>query len=456
MANHKKLTFMVRSLGCKTNQYEKDVIAAQMRKIGLEQIEEGGADVFILNTCAVTAEASRKSRQILRQLRKYNPQAIAIAMGCECELFDLTPWADICVGTAGRNSICQRLISLLEAKGETDLFSPESRAYAEKLALQAAADQDNCSFEEPFVSVIPSETRAQLKICDGCNNRCAYCAIRLARSQVRSRNLESILQEAADYVQQGIREIVLTGIEICSYGDDFPSGSPDLTIVLNELNKIDGLCRIRLSSLDPARIDRKFIETIAHLEKLCAHFHLSLQSGSDAVLQRMGRKYNTSQYLKIVRDLRAIWPDAGFTTDIICGFPGETAQEFEETYDFCRTVGFQKLHVFPYSRRPGTKAASLPNQVPFPIKKQRSGRLLELSEEMAAEQCSLRIGTNASVLLEREVAPGIGEGYTRTYLPCVFRLPNSGQKAQAGDLFSVRLGKCDGGVLSGFSLHSDG
>ena len=192
------------------------------------------------------------------------------------------------------------------------------------------------------------------------------------------------------------------------------------------------------------------------MEKLCAHFHLSLQSGSDAVLQRMGRKYNTSQYLKVVRDLRAIWPDAGFTTDIICGFPGETEQEFEETYDFCQTVGFQKLHVFPYSRRPGTKAASLPNQVPFPIKKQRSVKLLELSEEMAAEQCSLRIGTDASVLLERKVAPGIGEGYTRTYLPCIFRLPNSGQKAQAGDLFLVRLGKCDGGILSGVGLHSDG
>ncbi|MDI9460574.1 MAG: tRNA (N(6)-L-threonylcarbamoyladenosine(37)-C(2))-methylthiotransferase MtaB [Saccharofermentanales bacterium] len=456
MADGEKLTFTVRSLGCKANQYEKDVIAAQMREIGLEQTGEGGADVFILNTCTVTAEAGRKSRQILRQLRKHNPEAIAIAMGCESELFDLTPWADICVGTTMRNSICRQLICLLEARGRADSFSPESRAYAEQLARQAADDQDSCSFEEPFAGVIPSETRAQLKICDGCNNRCAYCAISLARGPVRSRSPECILQEAVDYVRQGIHEIVLTGIEICSYGDDFPAGSPDLATVLKELNKIDGLCRLRLASLDPARIDDKFIGEIAQLEKLCAHFHLSLQSGSDSVLQRMDRKYNTRQYLEIVKGLRAIWPEAGFTTDIICGFPGETKKEFEETYDFCQTVGFQKLHVFPYSRRPGTKAAEMPDQIPSSVKKRRAGKLLDLSKQMAAEQCRRRIGTAASVLLEREIAPGIGEGYTRTYLPCVFQLPDLVQEAQAGDLFLVRLEKCEGGVLSGVGMLPEG
>ncbi|HHV42497.1 MAG TPA: tRNA (N(6)-L-threonylcarbamoyladenosine(37)-C(2))-methylthiotransferase MtaB [Clostridiaceae bacterium] len=449
MADVNKLTFTVRALGCKANQYEQDVIAAQLRELGMTQVEND-ADVFVLNTCTVTAEAGRKSRQILRRLKKENPQAIAIAMGCESEVNDLSAWADICIGTTKRNSIAQKLVLLLAERGLASNISAEARLFAYRLSEPEQAGSRTNIYEEPGVVVVPSDTRAQLKICDGCNNRCTYCAICLARGPVRSRDLDSIVEEANNFARQGFREIVLTGIEICSYGDDLTEAGIDLSTVLTELNKISGLSRIRLASLDPARVSQKFIDKISQLEKLCAHFHLSLQSGSNMVLRRMGRKYDTERFRKIVKALRGIWPTVGLTTDVICGFPGETDEEHQKSYQFCHEMSFSKIHVFPYSRRPGTAAASFGGQVPRSLIRQRSLEMSALSQQLAAEYCQSRIGDTAGVLLERELSPGIGEGYTETYMPCIFKLPLSAEKtARIGDIFRVKLESCQDGVAYG-------
>lgn len=449
MTDGGKITFFVRSLGCKTNQYEKDVIAAQMSETGFVQVFDEGADIYVLNTCAVTAEASRKSRQILRRMRRKAPEAVAVVMGCESELSDLNEWADICVGTTGRNRIVKEVLDLLEERGfDLSSISSSARQQAAKLAGDSR-DIDVYLFEDPQVSVTPSDSRAQLKICDGCNNRCTYCTICLARGPVRSRQLDSIVAEAADLVSQGYREIVLTGIHLCSYGDDFQEQDSNLAQVLTSLNNIKGLTRIRLGSLDPARISAEFVNKISSLENLCPHFHLSMQSGSDAVLKRMGRHYDSKKFREVAAMLRTVWPEAALTTDVMCGFPGETDEDHRQTVELCQQIGFTKIHVFPYSRRRETAAASMPDQVPAEIARERTQEMLDLSDRLSAAYCSRRIGDSTLVLLEREIAPGVGEGYTRTYLPCRFQLNLWGGNAYPGDIFLVHLEEYRDGFLFG-------
>ncbi|HHU07277.1 MAG TPA: MiaB/RimO family radical SAM methylthiotransferase, partial [Clostridiaceae bacterium] len=367
----------------------------------------------------------------------------------ESELSDLDEWADLCIGTTGRNLIVKEVLKLLEERGR-DLSSISSSAWqlADKLAADSQ-DSDGSVFEDPQVSVTPSDSRAQLKICDGCNNRCTYCTICLARGPVRSRQLDSIVAEATDLVSQGYREIVLTGVHICSYGDDFHGQNSDLAQVLASLNSIKGLTRIRLGSLDPARITSEFVESISHFENLCPHFHLSMQSGSNAVLKRMGRHYDSAKFREVAAMLRSVWPEAALTTDVMCGFPGETDEDHRQTVELCQEVGFTKIHVFPYSRRSETAAASMPNQVPSEIAKERTQEMLDLSDHLSAAYCSRRIGDSTLVLLEREISPGIGEGYTRTYLPCRFQINYFGSKAHPGDIFLVNLEEYKDGYLYG-------
>ncbi len=449
MTTNGKITFFVRSLGCKTNQYEKDVIAAQLSEAGIEQVFDEDADIFVLNTCAVTAEASRKSRQILRRMRRKASDAIVVVMGCESELSDLTEWADLCIGTTGRNLIVKQVLKLLEERGyDLSSIKETARQYAAELA---SGSQDNTAnmFEDPQVRVTPSDSRAQLKINDGCNNRCTYCTICLARGPVRSRQLDSIVAEAADLVRQGFREIVLTGVHICSYGDDFPGQSPDLSQVLKSLNNIEGLTRIRLGSLDPARITSEFVANMSQLENQCPHFHLSMQSGSDSVLKRMGRHYDSEKFREVALMLRSVWPEAALTTDIMCGFPGETDEDHRQTIELCQEVGFTKIHVFPYSRRDGTAAAVMPDQVPSETARERTQEMLDLSERLSAAYCRRRIGDSTLVLLEREISPGVGEGYTRTYLPCKFKLNQFTGNAHPGDIFLVNLEDYEDGYLLG-------
>ncbi len=387
-----------KTMGCKTNRYESDAMASQFADAGFAVVSEHDlADVYVVNTCTVTAEAGRKSRQAIRRFRRQNSTAVVVAMGCESELRDLSDMADIAIGTRGRNVVLQRVLALLD---DRDKHAVPERANNLAKSIAADADTKMWRYEEPKVAVKPTETRAQLKICDGCNQHCTYCAIRVARGPVRSRSLKEIIREAKSFVLQGYKEIVVTGIHICSYGSDFATGKPDFADVLIALNSIKGLVRIRLGSLEPGLVTKEFVQRISGLEKLCPHFHLSLQSGCDETLARMNRRYTTSEYREAVDKIRKYYPQAAITTDVIVGFPAETEAEFTQTYHFVEEINFALLHVFPFSRREGTKAYDMPEQIDNQSKKRRSEQLIRLAQEMTASYLEQFIGQELMVLIE--------------------------------------------------------
>jgi len=400
------------TLGCKTNHYETDAIALRFSEAGFERVEfDEKADVYVINTCTVTGEADRKSRQMLRRAKRQAPDAVVVAMGCHAELSDAKNYADIVIGTHGKARALELVMDYLGRS----VLQPAEQVAAESDVPNAIPPED--LFEELGIVDQQSECRAHIKIEDGCNSFCSYCAIPLARGRIRSREERAILAEAQALAAAGYREIVLTGIHVCSYGLDRGEGSHAVVALAAKLAQIPGIERIRLGSLEPLSITPVFIELAKANPKLCPHFHLSMQSGSDTVLKRMNRRYTTSQFRSVAQALRKAFPDASLTTDVIVGFPGETEPEFAETLQFCQEIGFARMHVFRYSPRQGTQAARMPGQVPAAISVRRSRALQELAEQMATAFHLRQLDQLQSVLVETLTEQGAAEGYSAAYVP---------------------------------------
>lgn len=388
------------NLGCKVNGYEMDVMQQILKENGYKIVPfDGNADIYIINTCTVTNIADQKSRQMLHRAKKKNPDAVVVAVGCYVQTGEdkiaMDPAIDLAVGNNRKKDIAVILEKYLEER-EKDK------------ALQKTAVIDINQTKEYEEMTLPVEasawtrehTRAYVKIQDGCNQFCSYCIIPYARGRVRSRMEEDILKEVSGIVKMGCREIVLTGIHISSYGVD--RGKAELLQLLEKLNEVEGLQRIRLGSLEPAIITEEFVQKISTLEKLCPHFHMSLQSGCDETLRRMNRHYTTREYLEKVEMLRKYFDRPAITTDVIVGFPGETEEEFLCTEAFLEKVHFYEMHIFKYSKRQGTRAAVMEQQVPDAIKTQRSNRLIQLEQQMSKEYRQSFTGENIEVLLEEQ------------------------------------------------------
>ena len=353
-------------------------------------INDDISDVCVVNTCTVTNMSDRKSRHILRRVKVLNPNAIIVATGCYAQVYkkelEEMPEIDIVLGN--------------EEKADIVHFVEQYQNEKKKIVQIQDINQEK-EFEEMGEITYTEKTRAVIKVQDGCNQFCSYCIIPYARGRVRSRKIENVVKEIKKIAERGIKEVVITGIHLASYGKDFNDGT-SLIDLLEEINKIDGICRIRLGSLEPKIINEKFMDRLIKLEKICHHFHLSLQSGSNKTLKRMNRKYTTEEFKNIVKILRKYYDDVILTTDIIVGFPGENEEEFEETYNFLKEIKFYKMHVFPYSPRKGTVAEKMPEQVDGNIKEKRSKKLIEMSEQNQKGYNEKLIGKEVEVLFEEE------------------------------------------------------
>ena len=353
-------------------------------------INDDISDVCVVNTCTVTNMSDRKSRHILRRVKVLNPNAIIVATGCYAQVYkkelEEMPEIDIVLGN--------------EEKADIVHFVEQYQNEKKKIVQIQDINQEK-EFEEMGEITYTEKTRAVIKVQDGCNQFCSYCIIPYARGRVRSRKIENVVKEIKKIAERGIKEVVITGIHLASYGKDFNDGT-SLIDLLEEINKIDGICRIRLGSLEPKIINEKFMDRLIKLEKICHHFHLSLQSGSNKTLKRMNRKYTTEEFKNIVEILRKYYDDVILTTDIIVGFPGENEEEFEETYNFLKEIKFYKMHVFPYSPRKGTLAEKMPEQVDGNIKEKRSKKLIEMSEQNQKGYNKKLIGKEVEVLFEEE------------------------------------------------------
>ena len=395
------------TLGCKVNQYETNAMTQKFIEEGYKIIEENNEDIIpdicIINTCTVTNMSDRKSRHMLRKMKEKNRDTIVVAVGCYAQVakqeLSKIEEIDLVLGNNEKVEIVKYVEEFLEQrqkKVETEDVM-QSRKFSE------------------FGDITFSEkTRAVIKVRDGCDRFCSYCIIPYARGRVRSRKPESIISEITKIAKSGIKEIVITGIHIASYGKDFKEDY-QLIDLLEGINKIEGIQRIRLGSIEPLLITDEFVTRLKKLEKICHHFHLSLQSGCDETLKRMNRRYTTEQFEKIVKILRNAYEDVNLTTDIIVGFPGETEEEFSKTFEFLKRVKFYKMHVFKYSPRKGTKAAVMENQVSGNIKEERSKRLIELSNKNEIEYNNKYIGKEVEVLFE-EKKDGIYKGHTQNYI----------------------------------------
>jgi threonylcarbamoyladenosine tRNA methylthiotransferase MtaB len=377
--------------------------------------ETDPADVYVVNTCTVTGLADRKSRQYIRRMKKANQDAVIAATGCyvqtEPETLRQIEELDILLGTNHKYEIVDVVEERLARRaGRTE--GAASGEPEEKVVRIDARQYLNEFVEAGKVTAPDGKTRANVKIEEGCDRYCTYCQIPTARGPVRSRKRENILRECRDLIEAGFKELILTGINTALY-EDLPG-------LLSDLDHMDGDFRVRLASLEPTVVDAPFVARLIESERLCHHLHLSLQSGSDTVLKRMGRRYGRKEYLEIVNVLRDIDPLFNITTDIIVGFPGETEEEFRETLSLAEEVAFGKIHVFKYSRRPGTKAAVMPDQVPEPVKKERSARLQALGDRLMADYHRLHLGTEQRVLVE-EQENGLWTGYTNDYTKAFIR-----------------------------------
>ena len=393
------------TLGCKVNQYESNAMAQKFIENGYELIEDENrsADIYIINTCTVTNMSDRKSRQMLRRVKEKNKNAIVVAVGCYAQVakddLEKIPEIDLVLGNNEKADILKYVNDyILENKKELKM--------EDVLQTKEFVEFGDITFTE--------KTRAVIKVQDGCDRYCSYCIIPYARGRVRSRKPENIISEINKIAKKGIKEVVITGIHIASYGKDFKDNYR-LIDLLEDLNEIDGIERIRLGSLEPLLITEEFMERLVKLEKVCHHFHLSLQSGCDETLKRMNRRYSTEEFRNIVNILRRFYQDVVLTTDIIVGFPGETEQEFEKTCEFLKEIKFYKMHVFKYSPRKGTKAASMPNQIDGNIKEERSKKLIEISSENERYYNNKYIGKEIEVLFE-EKKNGTYHGHTKNYL----------------------------------------
>lgn len=404
------------TLGCRVNQYETEAMAEKFIKNGYEVVNHNEpADVYVINTCTVTNIGDRKSRQMISKAKKLNGAAIIAVVGCYSQVAP-----DEVAEIEGVNVV-------LGTKNKGQIVYYVNRAMEEQRQITEVNDvfRDK-NFEELNIEEYQDKTRAFLKIQDGCNRFCSYCLIPYARGGVCSKAPEKIIEEVKKLAFHGFKEIILSGIHTASYGADL-SGDWSLLKVLEELDNIEGIERIRIGSIDPMFFTAGVIERIAKLQKLCPHFHLSLQSGCDETLNRMNRKYTADEYKKVVEDLRRNIKDVSITTDIIVGFPGETEQEFESTYNFLKDIKLSKMHIFKFSPRKGTKAASMPAQVDGNIKEQRSKKLIELNENLEIEFMSKFIGKTLPVLYEKSYNNDDSnfEGYTHNYIKVVTNTDNN-------------------------------
>lgn len=402
------------TLGCRVNQYETDAVRELFLDKGFSIIDDcTKADVCVINTCTVTGEADRKSRQQLRRAARINPNAIICAMGCASEMSSGSFDADIICGTKDKASLPDKVLEFIKLKKEITHTTSHTRPEVTK----------KDSYRDFGTVLSPEGTRAFVKIEDGCNNFCSYCIIPFARGRVCSRSLQNTMDEVNFLAKSGFKEIVFTGIHLCSYGKDRGEDIMSLLELLKQTNAVQGIKRIRLGSLEPMSLTEDFLQGLASIDKLCPHFHLSLQSGSDTVLKRMNRKYTSVQYRQRVELLRQIFPHMSLTTDVICGFPGESEEEFLQTKSFVEELRFSKLHVFPYSVREGTVAAGM-KQLKTGISNARTAVLNSFSKKAEETFATSFVGQEVEVLLEALHEDSRGayiSGYTREYVHAQIR-----------------------------------
>jgi threonylcarbamoyladenosine tRNA methylthiotransferase MtaB len=421
-------TVAFHTLGCKVNSYETEAIWQLFKANGYERVdfEQDDADVYVINTCTVTNTGDKKSRQVIRRAIRRNPDAIVAVTGCYAqtspkEIADI-PGVDIIVGTQGR----EKLIEYVEQ------IRKERKPINAVGNIMKARD-----FEELDVPNFTDRTRASLKIQEGCNNFCTFCIIPWARGLMRSRKPESVIEQTNKLVAAGYKEIVLTGIHTGGYGEDLEDYN--LAKLLMDLHKVDGLKRIRISSIEASQITDEVIEVMNNSDRVCRHLHVPLQAGDDDVLKRMRRKYTTAEFYEKMVKVREALPGVAITTDVIVGFPGETDEQFQNGYDFIKKIEFAELHVFPYSMRTGTPAARMPDQIPDEIKHQRVAALLELNQELTMSYAKKFVGEVLEVIPERpfkeDPSSGLLMGYSDNYLNLVF----PGDQEMIGKVCKVRL-----------------
>ena len=391
---------------------------------------EENPNVVVVNTCTVTNIADRKSRQVLRKVKEENPQSIIVAVGCYVQVAKETvenmKEIDLCLGNVEKKDIVKKVEEYMKKNQKENIENIDVNKETE--------------FQEMGAITFSEKTRATVKVQDGCNNFCTYCLIPFARGRIRSRKKENVIEEVKKIAEKGIKEIVITGIHIASYGKDFDNNYR-LIDLLEDLDKIDGIERIRLGSLEPTIVTKEFAERLSKLDSICNQFHLSLQSGCDETLKRMNRKYSCDEFFKVTEILREYFKDVNLTTDIIVGFPGETNEEFESTYEFLSKIKFYKMHIFKYSPREGTLAAKMTNQIDGNIKEERSQKLIELSNKNEREYNEKYIGKSVEVLFEEE-KDGLWSGYTKNYVRVFVEsdesLENKIQKVEIKDVYELR------------------
>ena len=382
------------NLGCKVNAYEIEAMQQLLEEAGYEIVPfEPGADIYVINTCTVTNIADRKSRQMLHKAKKMNPEAIVVAMGCYVQTGGDKLEKDEAIDLVLGNN---QKINIVEALAEYAENKPGHGSHVIKI-------NQTKEYEDLSIDHTAEHVRAYIKVQDGCNQFCTYCIIPYARGRVRSRNIESVLKEVRSLAEKGYKEVVLTGIHLSSYGVDFPEEKKEtLLSLIRAVHEIEGIQRIRLGSLEPGIVTREFAEGIAALPKVCPHFHLSLQSGCDETLERMNRRYRSGEYRERCELLREVYGNPALTTDVIVGFPQESEEEFQKSYDFVDGIHFYETHIFKYSRRQGTKAAAMDGQLTEAEKARRSEKMIEMHHRHASDYEKSMIGKELEVLIEEE------------------------------------------------------
>ncbi|WP_101697580.1 tRNA (N(6)-L-threonylcarbamoyladenosine(37)-C(2))-methylthiotransferase MtaB [Clostridium minihomine] len=410
------------TLGCKVNQYESQAMLQQLMRAGFSSCPGGqAADVVLINSCTVTATSDHKVRQTLHRARRQNPGAVIVLTGCMPQAFpeeaEALTEADIILGNSNRAALLPDILNYLSSHQRIVDIVPH--------------EKDN-AFEQMQIEEFHERTRAFIKIQDGCNRFCSFCIIPYARGRVRSKPLADLEPELALLGEKGYREVVLTGINLSAYGQDF---GLHLCDAVEAACNTPGIERVRLGSLEPEQLSLPVIQRLALQPKLCPQFHLSLQSGCDRTLRRMNRHYSIGEYREIVHNLWAAFPNAAITTDIMVGFAGETEEEFAESLAFAEEIGFAKVHVFAYSRRPGTRAYDAPDQLTKDQKEKRSKAMIAVTQRTMREFLEQQVGRTARVLFERECSPGIHEGYTENYTPVTVASPVS----LSGQIHTVKI-----------------
>ena len=425
------------TLGCKVNFYDTEGIWQQFKNAGYVQLDfEQAADVYVINTCSVTNTGDKKSRQMIRRAIRRNPDAIVAVTGCyaqtaPAEILEI-PGVDLVIGTQDREKIMDYV----------DQFQRERQPINAVRNIMKTR-----TFEELEVPEFQDRTRAFLKIQEGCNNFCTFCIIPWTRGLSRSRDPKSVLEQARLLVASGYKEIVLTGIHTGGYGDDLDNY--DLTDLLWDLDKVEGLERIRISSIEASQIDDRMLEVLDKSKKMCRHFHIPLQAGENEVLKNMRRKYTVEEFGEKIRRIRQAMPDVAITTDVIVGFPGESLEQFEVGYFFMKEIGFSEMHVFPYSKRSGTPAARMDDQVDEEEKNRRVHELIDLSEQMQVEYGSRFIGKVVEVIPEREVKGREGQGTLIGHSDNYLHVEFAGNTSLIGDICRVRIDRVEANVCHG-------